>query len=136
MWSESNPKTLEFDFKASNMLLETCTSNYLKHNYLESHHPLLRQMVSDVNLSKELLDRTAKVEPRLARVAADVQPNFFETSRSTETTSDKVEADVVGSTPILKTRSNLPTFGCCLTKECLQLRAICLVIRGEGAEKD
>jgi hypothetical protein len=101
MWTGVHPVTSEFDFKRSNMLLETCTSNWLKSDYPESQYPLLKQMVRDVNLGKDLLDREVKVKPRLARVAADIKPTFFEISPSNEPTAveGEFEIDEVDSDP-------------------------------------
>lgn len=68
MWTGVHPLTLDFDFASCNILLETCTSNYLKSNHPESVYPTLKGYVRNINLNgsnHKFYDKDKKVNPRV-----------------------------------------------------------------------
>ncbi|TKX26396.1 hypothetical protein C1H76_1358 [Elsinoe australis] len=63
-----HPETLEFDLAACNALMETCTSNYLKHDYPEHTYDDLKHQIRSIQLTGKnnpVFDDTKPINPRV-----------------------------------------------------------------------
>ena len=72
-WAPEPSSIRDRDDGANNLLLETKTSNFLKHDFDQSHYSGLKELVKSVRLSKSWLDTS---EGRLADVPDDMEDDL------------------------------------------------------------
>jgi len=70
-----NPQSLRDRIdEDNNILIETRTSNYFKHNYPDTHYPLLKDLILSVRMPKEFVDRDITVRPY--NPSLEIDPSF------------------------------------------------------------